>query len=395
MSEIDPRITIIKDDTVSIDDLAAAQRSGISVLRSAHVGNLSPYNLALAAEFPLLLVDHNQTGVDRTYQPEVVTGTDGPVPLTEARGKLSSRTYIENVPEAVWGLLSGPGYLDELHVRAVEQAVPQARITTCTDYFRAYPTVVGDITRIALATVPEQFNRVVTGDGSVDKRDARYIARRDGVLTLRDDPRAPEAAAMMPNTVTIMTNFIIEALRTEQEVQYHLSGPDMINYATKPDFMAALNGLYQQVRRNTAFAPRLPADLTVRMVKATPAKFATTVGNRQQELEDIFAHLAEVTAVTAEKTVFFKTDLAADTALKTALLAVQSERQRAMETKIAEQLSSLPELLLQPGDQGMLTQYDVLREGGLYVPSINRTLSMKQLEGLAKRLATIRKRTQP
>ncbi len=393
MSEIDPQITIIKDNTVSIEDLATAQAAGTSVLRSAHVGNLSAYNLGLATEFLLLLVDHNQTGVDQTYQPENLVSTEGTTELTATRGTVSLRTYVDNIPNEAQDVFGSAGYLDQLHIGTLQRAIGGATITTCTDYLRANEAVAGEVVSAALQAAPEQFSRIVRPDGRVEKYDALALARSKGVLALRDDPRAPEAVAMMPNTATIATNFIVEALRSGSAMQYHLSGPDMINYATQPDFQAALSALYQRVVRTASFGRQLPRELTVRIVKATPAKFVTTSGDRQQELADIFAHLNEVGSVAAEKALFFKTDLARQADIKDAVLAVQSDRQRSMEIKVAEQLAGLPELLLDPGAKGMLTQYDVLRDG-LYIPEANRTRSMSELESLAKRLATIKKRGQ-
>ncbi len=377
MSEIDPQITIIKDNTVSIEDLATAQAAGTSVLRSAHVGNLSAYNLGLATEFLLLLVDHNQTGVDQTYQPENLVSTEGTTELTATRGTVSLRTYVDNIPNEAQDVFGSAGYLDQLHIGTLQRAIGGATITTCTDYLRANEAVAGEVVSAALQAAPEQFSRIVRPDGRVEKYDALALARSKGVLALRDDPRAPEAVAMMPNTATIATNFIVEALRSGSAMQYHLSGPDMINYATQPDFQAALSALYQRVVRTASFGRQLPRELTVRIVKATPAKFVTTSGDRQQEL----------------KALFFKTDLARQADIKDAVLAVQSDRQRSMEIKVAEQLAGLPELLLDPGAKGMLTQYDVLRDG-LYIPEANRTRSMSELESLAKRLATIKKRGQ-
>lgn len=50
-------LEIITEPNVSIDDLVAVQATGVSVVRSAHVGNLAPYNLSLAAAgIPILSV---------------------------------------------------------------------------------------------------------------------------------------------------------------------------------------------------------------------------------------------------------------------------------------------------------------------------------------------------
>jgi hypothetical protein len=59
---------------------------------------------------------------------------------------------------------------------------------------------------------------------------------------------------------------------------------------------------------------------------------------------------------------------------------------------VAEKISQIPELLVEPGTSGFITQYDVLDEGGLYVPAINRQASMAELARLSARLGRIQRR---
>ena len=67
-----------------------------------------------------------------------------------------------------------------------------------------------------------------------------------------------------------------------------------------------------------------------------------------------------------------------------------------LEVAVAEAAARLPELFTEPGtkppQKGFITQYDVLREGGLYVPPLNRERSMAALSQVAKTITNIRKK---
>lgn len=375
-------IEVIVDDTVSIDDLARLQAEGFSVLRSAHIGNLSPYNLALAdAGIPILSVDHTITGVDTNYFPEQIQ-TQAERQTIAPLGRLVCRTRSQD-----------GRYLDDLHIAAVNTATPGANVYTNTAYLQAYQDVAGEIVGIAARNVPEVFNRLALPDGTTSKQaNAGSMIGRFGVMQLSDEPRAERTAVIMPNLLDIVANFVIEAIKSERATQYHLSGPDMCRYIGK--LLPGLQDMYWLIRAVSSFGDALPERLDVRLVPTAPAKFATTMARRPQ-LDRILASYqeveAEMTALNGVRRNFFMSPLATDLPTKTAFVSAMRGRQSSLEQEMAERIADIPELFSEPGRPGFITQYDVIAEGGLYVPDVNRQLSMAELSVMSQGLKKITK----
>jgi len=385
MTETD-QLQLIKDDSLSVNDLVGLQEAGFSVLRSAHVGNLTPYNLTLAeAGIPILSVDHTITGVDRNYLPEQVVTQEG-ASLLAPSDKLVCRV-----------LLGTGTYLDELHTGAAREAVPGANIFTNTEYLRANESVAGEIVMLTAQEFPEYFNRLALPDGSTAYVDdaARYLGTL-GIMQLNDEPRAEREAIIMPNIIDIVTNFVVEYLRTEQPVQYHLSGPDMIKYIDQ--LMPDVQQLYGRIKEATSFGTQLPPQLLVYLVPTAKAKFATTAA-RQPLLDELLGVMEVVDASLAglrtERKAFFASEAARDQSQRADFLTNVMQAEMDLNVELGERLAALPELLPEPPDPGAITQYDVLQEGGLYVAPINRELSMAELAEVSLRVNQLRKRFGP
>ncbi|HVX23889.1 MAG TPA: hypothetical protein VG992_00905 [Candidatus Saccharimonadales bacterium] len=404
METIENSIQIIVDDSVSINDLLQKQAEGFSVMRSAHVGNLQPYNLSLAAAgIPMLLVDHNLTGkldpdmkgVDRSYFPEAVK-TQAGNQLIAAPGRLACRALVEQ-PVSLGITTAGP-FVDQLHIAAIRHAIPKADIVTNTEYLRRNEAVAGEIIRLATEVLPRSFGRMVSEDGSVATTfNAAASAQVSGVLQLSDDPRAEKRAALVPNDVDILTNFVIEALKTERTTQFHLSGMDMVTYLVneKNGILANVNRLYDAVRERTSFGARLPRKLKVHLVPSFAARFATTT-QRATQLDQLLTALDEAEAGKAElvarKKAFFTSEQVRNRALRESFEGRARADQTALIDTVITTANELPELFTPPRTPGFVTQYDVLREGGLFVPPCNQQLSMGQLASRAKLLTDIRER---
>jgi hypothetical protein len=378
-----PTIEIIKDDRVNVDDLVRLQTAGFSVLRSAHIGNLSPYNLTLAdAGLPILSVDHTITGVDTNYFPESINTQTGST-IIAPLGKLACRTKA-----------STGEYLDELHLAAVQRNITNAKTFTNTEYLQANKPTIDEIVRVTLAEFPELFNRMALPDGSSQRQnDAAHFVTLLGVMQLNDQPRAEKQAVIMPNILNIAANFVIEALQSQQATQYHLSGAAMVKYIGT--LMPTINQLYARLQQTASFGGSLPAHLTVRLVPTTPAKFATTVA-RAPKLDALLKTYQAASTALAEleerRRTFFGGSLAADTGAREQFVATAKSQQAAIEREVAGYIAEIPELFIEPGTPGFVTQYDVENEGGLYVPAINRTASMAQLAAMSHKLTLIKKR---
>ena len=400
-------ITLTVADGVSINDLLEKKNEGISVMRSAHVGNASPYNLTLAdAGIPMLLVDQTITGaldpamkgVDRTYFPEAIITQSEQVRIARA-GLLVCRAEVQAAPS--------PQYVDEFHLDSLRSAFANASLYTDSTYVQKVPRLAQAFVNAALKNNPQLFTRVVTPDGTVHTSEAAtLLAQKESILPLQDDPRAARLACLTPNEVNIAINFAAEALLTGKSTQYHLSGPDMVRYIFAKNSSGVVPidvvaNLYKTVRESTTFGRDLPAQLDVQLVPTAAARFATTL-KRRYELQAMLAALVNTTEQLAEldasKKEFFTNPanrgVTASDRQKT-FTAKAKAQQEIILANMNEVSNDIPELFTAPQTPGFITQYDVLQEGGLWVAPQNRQLSMQALQALYTQVQRIRNGKRP
>lgn len=377
------KLNIQPNDTVSINDLVGLQEQGFSVMRSAHVGNLSPYNLTLAASgIRMLLVDHNVTGVDKNYFPEK---------------QLSQGASIELAPNGlvVSRVATSKGFLDDQHIDAMQQALPEATFFTNTEYLQANDIVASEITALALTYKPELFERIVKADGTTEQVvNGAELVDAFGVLQLSSNPRAEKPAVIMPNLLDILINFVVEELESGKQTQYHISGPDMIRYINS--LQKDLQDLYQIVRSNAPFGNRLPALLNVQLVPAADARFATT-SQYEKDLEAVFEEFDAATialsALNSKRKNFFSKQGQTNEA-RQQFTATSNAEKLNIERKLVQQTGRVPGLFAPARQTGFITQYDVINDG-LAIAQANVAKPLGELSAITKELVTLRKRVSP
>lgn len=377
------KLEIQPNDTVSINDLVGLQERGFSVMRSAHVGNLSPYNLTLAASgIRMLLVDHNVTGVDKNYFPEKQLSQGSSVELA------SDGLVVSRVPTST-------GFLDEQHIGAMRQALPEATFFTNTEYLQTNDSVASEITALALTYKPELFERIVKADGTTAQvANGAELVDTLGILQLASDPRAERPAVIMPNLLDILINFVVESLESDQQTQYHISGPDMIRYINS--LQTDLQDLYQVVRNNASFGTRLPAVLTVQLVPAADARFATT-SPYEKDLEAVFEEFDAATvalrALNTKRKNFFTQQDQTNQA-RQEFIAKSNAEKLAIEQSLVQQTERVPGLFTPSRQPGFITQYDVINDGLAIAPA-NVSKPLGELSTITKELVALRKRVEP
>ena len=379
-------ININLEPNLSLQDVVTAQQEGYSVMRSAHVGNLRGYNLAVASlGIPVLLVDHNVVAQypddfgDRNYLPGSIVRRDSITPLPVNRlGGLAMQTTTQDGQ-----------YLDQLHIASLQQAFANTSFFTNTSYVRSQESISGEIAKIALTTMPELFKRVVESDGSIQqateaKRNYAFLADSYGILQLNDDPRQ-ERGLLLPNEVDILNNFVVEALRSGRSRQLHLSGPDMKDYAMTTNLRDILNRLYKEVLELASFRRSLPEDIQVDLIPAAEARFASSRSQTRQ-LYTIFDYLSYEDRVKEEKSAFFQSPNRQDDAQRDEFLAQIKTKEALVIDGLNLAVAEAKELFNGPRQAPFTSQYDVINEGGLVMPGQNTHLSLENLRKLTKRL---------
>ena len=72
-------------------------------------------------------------------------------------------------------------------------------------------------------------------------------------------------------------------------------------------------------------------------------------------------------------------------------VAVFAAQERAILKKVVDASMQVPELFIGPKDPGFVTQYDLIQEGGIYIPEINKDLTMAELDTLFNSIVSARK----
>jgi len=381
MSNPESPLVITENRDVSIEQLVALHGQGTSVMRSAHIGNLRPYNQVLAVNgIPMLLVDHNVTGVDRNYFPEL--RIEGGVSTQIAPlGALSCKLSVDGVS------------LPDTHINGILSAFPDASVFTNTDYVRQNESVSGEIIAIAAATQPDLFMRLAQSDGSVIRVNRTLADRISeiGIMQLQDDPTESRTGIMLPNEVDIVLNFVVEALRTGLETQYHLSGPDMVQYladkkGSPSEVKQRVFRLFEDVKSNASFGGQLPRTTEVMLVPTTPARFATTAQQAPglKNLVDTILdseRLLALSTLKEERAECARAATCRDDAFRS-LMSDFDRRELELLSPVGVAATGFPDLFAEDKSPNFSSQYDVTTENPLFVPPQILGLTMRELDGM-------------
>lgn len=392
METTEQQLNIIETNDISIAQIRQLQEEGVSVVRSAHVGNLRPYNLALAASgINMLLVDHNMTGIDANYRPgSIVEGGEEKQIVRD--GMLTCRAVTND-----------GNRLDMFHIDALQTALPKAKILTNTQSVQQAKEVVTEITEIARQIMPEAFRRVVMEDGTVRPVDDGADLLKGGmkIMQLADDPRAEKKMMLLPNVVDIVKDFVIELMSSGNETLVHLSGPDMVSYlgfnkdGTPKEARQMVCGLFDEICSKATFKDLLPPTCTVLLVPTTAARFATTM-KRKDALDALLETVGAesfsqpLDALRRERAEFAREADKSAPEFKTVTTEFVA-RERKLYQKVADASREVPELFIGPRDGGFVSQYDLVREGGIYIPEENTELTMTELNELYNGILKARK----
>jgi hypothetical protein len=359
-------LTVEVDGNISVDDLVGLRADGFDVTRSAHVGNLSAYNLTLAeAGIPLLLVDHNQTGRDTNYFPELVMSRAAEEQIAPL-GKIVCRTAVDDGQ-----------YLDQVHVSGIVSALPGADVVTNTEYVRQNVDIAEATVAAAEVLVPDLFNRITTDDGIMQRISNGRFAGAE-IMQLADDPRAEKIMRVLPNVVDVVIGFAVQARESGRETIYHISGPDMVKYFKGEAEL--VSRLYAQVAALPGMGD-LPKSLDVKIVPGSSAVFATTK-SKEAELLALEEAIVELVAYEEssgqERKAFFTGPSAKDAGARQEIIGRINGTLEELRQSIVLAAAEIPEITKGPRNPKFVTQYDVAREG-LVVAGINRTLTFEKL----------------
>jgi hypothetical protein len=273
------KVNIRRD--LSLAQLGALRRTGFSVMKSPHVGNIYPNNLLVAtAGIQLNCYDRTWGDRDKNFHPHLI--------IAEGRGEvigpgdvLTTHARVTRIPPGVIDLRIGNSIVD-VHMRALRQALPNADCIVYTDYLRQYGERVIALLEVITRGCPTIWETYVTADGQrLPLETSRFVGNQldRGIYGLTDS----EQGLLLPNVLNILVISILECLETEVVEVYHLSGPDMVKYVS--GLYGQLNSLYEVIRASGNW-PKLPETLTCHLVPVANNRLAVH-GQHRVAVEDL------------------------------------------------------------------------------------------------------------
>ncbi len=411
---VDTGFVVITNDRLSPADLGNLVNQGEAVMRTPHVGNWGLYN-GVFAKLGITMVAHDLTvpQVDRNYHPgdqivgrkatRVIPKDDMGRLVTHIR-TMSSMWHPRDtgLPDAFWA--QPDERVVDTHLRALRSAYPEAPISTTTGYLLEREARTADIMRtLAQANLgewkrhadPEGVTQVL--DGSPADLVAKYGIFRDG------SARGENEGMLPPVTATILALSIHDALEHNTDTVYHVSGPDMICYITKPEMRAELQTMYAAIKRSP-LGTKLPQTLKFHILPGTGSRL--TVPAAQQANLDALIITCETMSALADELkeaaasrealeVTHKAALRAREPNATALASDATERLRTAKkaynahVTAFQQAATACAAVFAPTDKGRYgTQYDVLADAnGQYIHPVVYARPLGELATLSSELA--------
>lgn len=396
----EPTFHVVERDDWPLSQIADMSHSGVPVMRTPHVGNLSMYNCALAAEADVHLVVYDRTfpGRDRNYNPAyTIENCEATRVIDPAHDGLLTSHIRSTVP--INGSPAGT-LLPEVHSRAAQEAFPDARIETMSEFLLRHAGVVSEVAHALARQGLGDWNRRVDRDGVVHTAHgdpvesiARYGIFRDG------NPDREWSGMIMPNLYNVYFAGVLDAINHGGASEVvHLSGPDMVNYIKT--MASDLEAMHAVAMAETSLRQQLPGGtFTFNIVPTTAARLAVPASQKERldTMMDAFTGqretLAELTGMKAATVAAFDQDMQQSTPETKAKL--QTMRRGALthlSALVSRQRSRLPaivdmcpEVFAPTTGRAHYTQYDVLADrhaghaSGIYVHPAAKFLPLGRL----------------
>ena len=348
---------------LSLAELIKIHNAGGVVLKTPHVGNIYPNNLAIATlGIPMLFYDRTIGRKDHAFRPHQIIWDGGSELIADAN-KLTTHAVVIT-PSKVWGVAAEAGTpIVKVHMSAFRTALPRANCFTYTDYIQRNAPMVTRILQTVTKHYPSVWTRVVAPDGTPFKASASNwgdIAAR-GVFGLNDMRRG----WLIPTVISILLHGTVDIARARTNDVYLLSGPHMFRYV--PQYGSVLNGLYDFVRADLGAV--LPDLVHCHIIPVFDMRFVIENQHRNY-LDRLVNQYLEFFRLDSS---FRETNAAPDLDVHITSKVVIK---RDIQATISAVFASFGATMFYDTRWNSFTQYDLINSDGLYIPewAINATL---------------------
>ncbi len=343
---------LVTRDDLSLADLVRMHQAGASVLKTPHVGNIYPNNLAIAMlGLPLVLVDRTIGHKDRNFHPHQLIH-ERRAEVVAPGDVLTTHAKIVRTPSRFAERFTVGARVMDAHMKALREALPHADLMTETERQRRDPEFFSSLFETLHHGAPHAWERYVREDGVVMQRKPT-----DGWKQICDEGihgLVPDHANgwITPNIWALIADAVSQWRLRGTSQLFELSGPDMVIYIGK--HQEELHQCYHAVRQH--LFPALPETMTCVIVPVAEMRLIVPVEQRAalEALVDAYLSLGAFRVQTAEQMRGLTVEARATLSL------MITEKRYGLNTRLRETVQACPDLVYNIRHASYLSQYDML-----------------------------------
>jgi hypothetical protein len=289
-------LSITACDSLTVRDLLRLKEAGHSVYRTSHAGNWNIYKLLLSElGLPDCVWDVTCIHADKNNQPRhmLIGGTKLPLLNKDPGAPPQGIKYL-----TPYHRVSGNGgsTLSSFHLEPLRELYPGV-ITTQSEVLLEFEEMLAEVFQIIARYRPEWLSRYVFHCGCMttsSKLGSEFRAKcphgntiagkqadlaESAISTLRELKRLvldpvdyePLGGFLYSFELVVASFYLWSYWKFGDKAVYELSGPDMIGYATKPEFARKISEVLSLVGK---YLPRLtPSQIEAKIVPTTFFRF--------------------------------------------------------------------------------------------------------------------------
>lgn len=283
---------MVKVNPTSIKDLLDIKKTGAPVTLTSHPGNASIYKLSLWCcgvpehfwDVTCCVADANNWPMHRLNNGQAELLLDEWQYQRIKKETNSDRRFITAYQKTREG-----GRLGRFHVKVCEKLFPEA-ISSCSRILLSEAENVKEIFGYLAETRWQTvFARFITSEGiaipivesglkphELVKSFMNVLYELDHML-FNDEPIETQGGACYDGVIVPLSMMLAQYWQTGRIDRYDISGPDMIHYATTPEYQENLSEMLQHLHR---WNPKLiPSTIVIRILPGTVARVGHIPGH--------------------------------------------------------------------------------------------------------------------
>lgn len=261
---------ILIHDDISLAELIKISKEGGRVLKTPHIGNIYPNNLAIISlGIPTLLYDRNVGSKDKNFHPHKII-FEGKSEIISDSNILSTHSKIKYLSKnfEIGRNIVGTNLVN-FHLESLNKVLPTGNHFTYSNYLRENKDSVYRVVKEIAKTFPEIWCRFVDKDGVVtNKKITKSNIFDDGVYGVNNK----EKGWLIPNPVNILLHGVIDTINLKISEIYLLSGPDMCSYIK--NYEDVLNSMFDHLKNTLDLD--LPDSVNCHIIPVANMRFVAT-----------------------------------------------------------------------------------------------------------------------